>query len=292
VDGEVVGSIGFNVAEYRKPEFQVEVGAAPQDLLPGESFAATIQASYYSGGAVADAEVSWTLLADDYFFSPPAELSSYNFTDREADYGYYYDDYYGAPGSEVIAQGVGRTGADGKLVVELPAELSEAGDARQFTFEATVTDLAGTSVSGRDTLVVHRSAVYMGARPQRYVGTAGEEQAFDLVAVDWDGILLPGQEASVEIVERRWYNVQSQDAQGRIIWTSTVEEIPVASFEQVVMDENGKAVVALHHPTAACIASRSRRWTRAGTRRALLLTCGWRAKITFPGDRAMTTASS
>ncbi|HNT24855.1 MAG TPA: Ig-like domain-containing protein [Anaerolineales bacterium] len=247
-DGSLISSVSFNVAEYRKPEFQVNVDAAPPNLLPGESFAAAIQATYYSGGAVADADVHWVLLADDYYFVPPPELSSYDFTYRESDYGYYYYDYYGAPGSEVIAEGDGRIGADGKLVVELPADLSQDGNARKLTFEATVTDLAGTSVSGRDELVVHRSAVYLGARPQRYVGTAGEEQTFELAAVDWDGVLRPGQEASVEIVERRWYSVQSQDAQGRIVWETSVEEIPVAAFEQVVMDENGKAAVNFTPP--------------------------------------------
>ena len=46
------GSVTFNVAEYRKPEFQVKVEAGPQNLLPGEGFTAQVQADYYSGGGV------------------------------------------------------------------------------------------------------------------------------------------------------------------------------------------------------------------------------------------------
>jgi uncharacterized protein YfaS (alpha-2-macroglobulin family) len=66
-----IGSLTFNVAEYRKPEFQVTVEAGPGNLLPGEEFSAQVQADYYSGGGVEGAAVAWTLTSEPYTFTPP-----------------------------------------------------------------------------------------------------------------------------------------------------------------------------------------------------------------------------
>jgi uncharacterized protein YfaS (alpha-2-macroglobulin family) len=92
-------------------------------------------------------------------------------------------------------------------------------------------------------IIAHKSAVYPGVRPRKYVGTAGTELIFDIITLDWDGNPLPGTRVGVEIVERRWYSVQEQDTQGFVHWTSTVEEVPVASFTDLDMDSRGRATV-------------------------------------------------
>ena len=236
-----VGEVTFNVAEYRKPEFQVSVNAEPADLLNGDTYTVQINASYYSGGNVKDALVDWTLTSAPFNFQPPDEFGGYSFYDYEEDI-YYYEAYY-EPSSDIIAQGQGRTDASGQLLLTLPADLGDAKASRQFTLEATVTDLAGAVVSGRDNLVVHRSQVYPGVKPREYIGKSGEEQTVDLAALDWDGSPLDGQALTVEIVERRWYSVQKQDATGRVQWESSVEEVPVASFSDIQTDAKGKASV-------------------------------------------------
>src|SRR3990172_11058927 len=43
-----VGGVGFTVAEYRKPEFRVQVGAAPTDVLSGQPYTVSVSADYYS----------------------------------------------------------------------------------------------------------------------------------------------------------------------------------------------------------------------------------------------------
>jgi uncharacterized protein YfaS (alpha-2-macroglobulin family) len=239
---QVIGSLTFNVAEYRKPEFQVTVSASPKDVLGGEDFTASVQATYYSGGGVANATVEWTLTGDPFTFTPPDEYSSYNFNDNEQDVYSYNSE--GEPNGVTIAQGKGVTDAQGRFTVSLPADLSETGKGRTLTFEATVTDLAMSTVSGRDSLVAHRSRAYPGVRPKTYVGFEGEEQTFQLIALDWSGNPLPGQKFGVEIVERRWYSVQEQDASGRVEWKSTVEDVPAATISDVTADDKGMAEVS------------------------------------------------
>ena len=117
-----IGGVGFSVAEYRKPEFQVQVEASPVNVLVGEDYEMTISADYYSGGGVSDAQVEWTLSASPFGFSPSTEFSGYSFADYERDAG-YYDFFYGT-GSEIIAEGQGRTEANGELVLMLEADLA------------------------------------------------------------------------------------------------------------------------------------------------------------------------
>ncbi len=240
--GSNIGGVGFSVAEYRKPEFRVTTTTLSDDVLAGTEFTVDIAAEYYSGGGVANAEVEWALSAVKYSFQPGGELGRFTFEDYDRDTN-FYGDFYGTTHAEVIASGKGQTDENGQLQVTLPADLSETRNSRQLTFEATVTDIAGTSVSDRVTVIVHQAAVYPGVRAARYVGLAGEEQSFDIVVVDWDGEPEPGAQVDVEIVERRWYSVQKQDTQGYITWESTVEEIPVATYTGVTMDSRGRASV-------------------------------------------------
>lgn len=245
------GSVGFSVAEYRKPEYLVEVTTTPEDVLNGDTFDASVFAEYFSGGGVADAEVFWTLRADPFNFSPPEEFYEYNFTDNTLDVGYdYYGyDYTSYPGSEIIAEGSGRTDVNGEFTVSLPASLSQKGTSQTLTFEASITDIAQTSVSGRASVTAHQSMVYPGVKPRQYVGTAGKEQTFDIILLDWDGKRQPGRTVTVDIVERRWNSVQKVDESGRITWETSVEEIPVAGFPMdVILDSQGEAAVNFTPP--------------------------------------------
>ena len=244
------GSIGsgyFSVAEYRKPDFQVQVSADRSEALPDEEFTFTVNAEYFSGGAVSDADVRWALTASPYRFDPAGQLSRYSFDDLERDI-YLYGAYGDSQGSEVIASDEATTDENGEISVTLPASLTEEGNGQNFVFEATITDLAGNDVSGRTSVNVHPSSVYVGVRPQQYVGSDREEQVFELVTVDWDAGTVADQNVDVTIFERRWNSVQVQEADGTVHWESSVEEIPVAEFEDVRTDAQGRAEVSFLPP--------------------------------------------
>ena len=242
IEGNEVGGVGFSVAEYRKPEFQVATLVNTNDILGGTEFDVEILSEYYSGGWVVGAEVEWALKAADYTFRPIGELNRYSFVDYDRDTG-FYQDYDDINRNLIIANGKGKTDENGRLVLSLVADLSETGSSRQLTFEATVTDIAGTSVSNQVVVIAHQAEYYPGVKPSSYVGKAGEEQGFDIVVVDWDGEPVAEVSVDVEFVERRWYSIQEQDEQGFVHWVSSVEEIPVANFKDLEMDSRGRASV-------------------------------------------------
>ncbi|MCP4361415.1 MAG: hypothetical protein GY796_25675, partial [Chloroflexi bacterium] len=239
--GRHIGTGYFEVAEFRKPTFQVEVAAAESDVAVGETIEVTVDASFFSGGGVVGGEVEWNVRAEEYVFRGGRELNRYSFRNRERDLGYYYYNNDYNP-SEVIAQGMGQTDGQGQIVLEIPAELNEGDGSSRFIIEATVTDLAGNQVSGRTPVIVHRSRVYPGVKPDRSVGEAGELTGFDVITVDWNGEPVTGQPVSVAVVERRWYSVQEEDDRGRTIWRSEVEEIPVEVMgeSELVTERDGR----------------------------------------------------
>ncbi len=241
-DGRTVGNGYFEVAEFRKPTFQVAVSADESDVAAGDTIQITIDAHFFSGGAVVAGDVAWHVRSEDYIFEAGPDLRRYDFRNQERDLGYYYYNNDYRP-TQVIAEGVGQTDGQGLLLLEIPAELQEGDGSRRFVVEATVTDLTGNQVSGRSNVIVHRSRVYPGVAPVRAVGQAGEPAAVDVIVVDWDGRPVPNHPVTVSVVERRWYSVQEEDDQGRTIWRSEVEEIPVDVMGNgdVVTDANGRA---------------------------------------------------
>ncbi len=243
-DQNSIGSLNFSVAEYRKPEFQVSVTVTPTNVLAGANFQANVNANYFSGGAVVGANVDWTLYSDPFTFSPSAEYSGYTFSDVELDAGYTDQFNPQQPTRKIVAQGKGTTDSSGNLVLTMPADLSESKTSLQFTLEATVSDVAGTVVSGRASVTAHRSLIYPGVKPDTYVGITGQPQTFDLVALDWNSQPIGNQSLKVEISERKWYSVQKQDANGNVQWSTSVQDIPVQTFDNVVTDDKGKAQVS------------------------------------------------
>ena len=56
------------MAEYRKPTFQVAVTADRQAILVGETALATVEATFFAGGALANADVAWYAQAAPFYF--------------------------------------------------------------------------------------------------------------------------------------------------------------------------------------------------------------------------------
>jgi uncharacterized protein YfaS (alpha-2-macroglobulin family) len=257
----VIGSGYFTVAEYRKPEFIVDVTADKADVQVGKSFEAEVSAEYYSGGALPGAEISWNLQSDPGAFTPPENLSSYSFFDEIIlDTGQTEK----SNASREITQGAAVTGEDGKLVLTLPADPQSVDPTRRLSLNVTVTDFTGTSVSGQAVINAHRSQVYAGVRPESYVGSAGEEQRFNLAAVDWDGKPVAGQKLDVVISQRQWYTVQQQDAQGVLRWISTTKDIPVTRLTGITTDEQGLASAAFIPPQGGTYRARVTAYDKNG----------------------------
>ena len=239
------GGVGFQVAMYRRPEYQVTVTPDKEQVLAGDKINVAVQATYFFGGPVADAKVRWTLMAQDYGFRPDVpgwwdwtDTSRWDWWEPQEVPGY----------GRVIADGEGTTDAQGRFVFSVPADIGDALISQQFTIEATVTDVTDQSVSNRAQVLVHKGLFYIGLRPQQYVGTAGEEQKVDVRTVDWDGEPVARVPLTIILSRREWLNVQEEDEYGNLYWTWTVSDTVVYTAT-VTTNEKGEATVGLTPPS-------------------------------------------
>ncbi|MBI5958046.1 MAG: Ig-like domain-containing protein, partial [Chloroflexi bacterium] len=239
--------VSFNVAEYRAPEFQVDVTADKSAVVQGDKINVLVEGRYFFGGPVSNADVSYTVLSNDYYFNYTGDEPGYwSFTDTN--YDFYAPEYYG-PNGGVVAEGSAVTDELGRYMIELDADLGEKGSSQTYTIEARIVDESDQLVAGRTQVIVHQGQVYVGLQPEDYVGRAEKENAVNIMTVDWDSEPAAGQEVAYEVVERRWFSVQEEDDFGRTNWTWDVEEIAVEGAKgTVTTGDDGLAQVTFTPP--------------------------------------------
>jgi len=239
----------FQVAAYRPPEFEVVVEPEVPELLRGEDVRANLNTTYFFGGPLAGADITWNLLAENYRFNPP-QLGSYSFDDVDDPYicfdcwWYHFDT---APQS--LLSGSGTSGAGGQLAITADGQqidnLLDTGSYR-LTIEATATGPDNQVISGRANVILHKGDYYIGLSPQEHVADANEETAVDLIAVDWDAQRLPGKTIDVQIVRYEWVNTFIQQGNGGY-WSYETKKELIDNFT-ITTDSQGEAVARFTPP--------------------------------------------
>jgi uncharacterized protein YfaS (alpha-2-macroglobulin family) len=230
-------NLGFSVAEYRKPEFLVNVTSEEAEVVQGATIHFNVNSQFFFGGPVSNADVNWTLLSANSFFQYTGpgyyDFGDFDYTSGEG------TPFYGTFG-EVIASGAGQTDAQGNLKINVPADIGKKITSQIFTLEATVTDVTNQPVSGRSSVTVHQGDFYLGIGPEEFLGQVGKPSSFNVISLDWGGEPKPAQEVTVTYYEHEWFSVQEQDEFGNNIWTWNAKDTEVFS-ETVTTDSKGAA---------------------------------------------------
>ncbi len=207
-----IARTSYRVAEYRPPEFLVNVMAPTDPRFAGDSVSASIDARYLFGAPMSRAAISWT--AQQAAMSP-WELSSPG-TDGYfvGETGVWWEDepLDQAVRPSVIATGEDTLDAAGALTVRLALPAPPKGRPARATIRATVTDVNRQTVSDAATLVVHPASFYIAAKPEgtSYFWTAGTPRRIALLTVAPDGRRIPGIAIQGTIVRREWHRVQRE----------------------------------------------------------------------------------
>jgi uncharacterized protein YfaS (alpha-2-macroglobulin family) len=226
-------STSFAVAEYRRPEYQVDVLADKSEYVSGDTIKVNVNSTYFFGGGVNDAQVTWRLLSSDIFFQPDNIKGYWDFSD--------YDLADNKLHGGLIRQGKGKTDAQGKFHFETPADLKDYPLSQNFTLEAEITDINNQSVSSRTTVPVHKGKFYIGLRPQKYIGATGQEQSIDAITVNNKGAVEPNQSLTVSFFDHQWYSVREKQSDGGLYWRSAYTDTLVSKVD-IKTDTQGAAV--------------------------------------------------
>ncbi|MCS6844149.1 MAG: Ig-like domain-containing protein [Caldilineales bacterium] len=233
------GGVGFNVLEYRKPEFTAELTTDREEYLNGDRIAATVQATYFFGGPVTNAKVQWTVYSQD---------AALDFRYAQTGPWYSFGDFTGwDPRQEsrfggLVASGEGVTDSSGRFTFTVPADISDRLQSQRFTLDARISDLNNQESAASANVLVHKGLVYVGVAPREYVVPVGQESTVDLITVDWESRPVPNQRVTVTVNRARWTTVQEKGEDGRFYWVSRVQETPILT-EELTTDSQGQAVL-------------------------------------------------
>ncbi len=229
----------FQVAAYRKPEFQITLATDQPDYLQGETIRVTVQANYFSGGPLANAPVEWRIAGYNFVFSwaeaPAGRFYSFEpFDPEQPDYT-PYDSYQG-----LVQEGRGQTDANGTFVVELPADLGATLASQRWTLDATITSPTYQAVYQSTSFPVYRGEYSIGLSPTSYVAEVGTPAPIDVVSVRPDGTMYAGAKLTVVVYEYVWNSLYAQAEDGNFYWKSSADRTPVYTTT-VTTDDQGLA---------------------------------------------------
>ena len=208
-----ITSTAFQVAEFRTPEFRVEMTPVRADVVDGDTIDVDLEASFFFGGPLANADVQWSAYAYPTGVSFEG-YERYSFSDSDAFSDSFSDDPQRG-GGELT------TGNDGVALITLPAALRADESTMAFQVSGTVLDQSGQAIGADTTVTVHPSSVYAGVTPEEYIGETGRSSRILVASVDIDGNPVPNQRINVDIVSREWTTVLEETASGTRRYVAT-----------------------------------------------------------------------
>lgn len=228
----------FQVAEYRRPEFQVEVRPAQREVIANQTVSATVAAQYFFGAPVVGGSVTWRVASDPFVFRGPTGPDWTGFTYGTID---LRPPIVGA-GPEAIASGRGVLDAQGRFLTTFRADLDRFQGSRLLTLEASVSDETTREISGRAETVAHKGAFYIGLRSPARLVRSGETASWDVATVGIDLRPRPSAPVTLDLAARRYYSVQERTPEGDLVWVTTFEDTPVDGATRVLTtDAAGRA---------------------------------------------------
>jgi hypothetical protein len=208
---EIGNAALFRLEEYKLPEFKVTVQTPEENgrkktFRIGNTVEAAIQADYYFGGPVANADVE--VLVHQKLFQ--------HFWHEPRAYPWFYDDmdngnspfgrwrgWYG--GEQIITNAVLKTDATGNatLTFETP---QNSGQDFEYDIEARVTDSSRREITGSGSVRVTRQRYYVYANPAHSLYRPQDRVTVDFKALDANDEPVQT-EGTVKIMRDYWYEI-------------------------------------------------------------------------------------
>jgi uncharacterized protein YfaS (alpha-2-macroglobulin family) len=223
VDGVAVGAHTFQIEEFRRPEFEVHASSSEGPLFVGQHAVATVEAKYYAGGGLPNADVTWTVTRSDGTFVPP---------NREDFIFGKNDPVYVRPKGKpqrVTETWTGHTNPQGAHRMRVDFDALEPPYPMALALNASVTDVNRQAWAAQTTMLVHPASVYAGVRFEKSFVKAGEPIAASVLAVDIDGNAVKGRSVTVKSARLDWEQTPSgYEETQRDEQTCTVESADLA----------------------------------------------------------------
>jgi len=221
--GDAKSSGYFEVQEYKKPEFKVTVKGPKEFAAVGEKVKFTINANYFFGAPVTNADVHYYIYKQRYYHWWWGNDESDEFDDAagpdneggdEEDYGYY--------GNDLVTEGDAVINAKGEAYVdfEVPAPDDKEEWDYSFRLEAQVTDASRREMQGSASFIGTRGKTVADAYPERYLYYQGDAAKIRVKTADYAGKPV-SEKVTLKFIEQKYEKVEKQEEYNGYKYTTT-----------------------------------------------------------------------
>ena len=195
----------FQIQEFRTPEFEVTArNETTGPYFAGDQAVLAVEAKYYAGDPLPDAEVTWQVSSTPGTYSPP-NWPDFIFGVWQP-WWYWYEDFsYGNYDSGgTVETFTGKTDATGTHYLNLDFEGQTGMRPLSVSASATVMDVNRQAWSSSTSLLVHPASLYVGMRSERYFVERGEPLKIELIVTDLDGKPVADRPVAVQAARLEW----------------------------------------------------------------------------------------
>jgi len=200
----------FDVAEYRRSEFEVGTELDERSYVRGQPVQCTARGDYLFGAPMKNADVRTTITRGRTWFSVP-KTEGFTTDDRAYERGRQEGsiDASRLKSERAKLDQQGRHATSSKLV--LPGMTGT----ERVRCEAEVTDLSRQSVASSSTAIVHPAAFYLGLQSGREgFAKQGEDLSPQVIAVTPEGRRRAGVPVQIELIRRTWVTARQSAGHG------------------------------------------------------------------------------
>jgi uncharacterized protein YfaS (alpha-2-macroglobulin family) len=191
----------IEVQEYRKPEYEVSLRPEKKRALSGEKLRFKLNAKYYFGSPVPQAQVRWTARRNPLW----VDLPGGGYRDGNL---YPSDTFATRP---FAGEGATATDNDGNVTIELNSE--EMAPDSEYSVTVTVTDPSQRQVTASADVPVYAAQVRLGLSTNVVYAPLGTNVPVVVRAVDLDGHPV-GTKVYLRVLKLEW-NEKKQRFEGR-----------------------------------------------------------------------------
>ncbi|MBY0358103.1 MAG: carboxypeptidase regulatory-like domain-containing protein [Candidatus Obscuribacterales bacterium] len=247
----------IEVAQYRKPEYKVEVVPLTDRATAGQKVKFRIHADYYFGAPVTNAKVKYSIYSS-------SDWGLYRKLLPRPSYYEYFDnwggeDEYTTYGEEFIAEGFAKTDESGEAIVEVETKpildnaeaiFSDAFTDKKYRVEAEVTDISRLSVLSSGAVPVTAGDFELFVEPSNYVVRAGDKMSATISAIDYKGSPVANTQVNIKLVRRPYDTVNSSYRDAQVCEERTIAT-DASGKANIIFDTKAKYVSDTYYIVAA-----------------------------------------
>ncbi len=232
----------IQVQQFRRPEFEVTTSASQGPHFVAGYAITTVEAKYYAGGPLPNAEVTWEVTSQPGSYRPP-KWDDFEFGIWTPWWGggrtrgprVAWDEGGRYSGVAEVKNYTGRTDASGAHQLRIDFEAGEPPRPMSIRAQATVMDVNRQAWTSLTQLLVHPAELYVGLKGGAMFVERGNPLPVDAIVTDLDGQAIAGRNVQIRAVRLVWTYVrgewQEQERDEQLCTVVSAEEPQRCTFQ-------------------------------------------------------------